>query len=209
MGCPMNKKEVISEENISKEKWVTIGSPGYFGKSREEQVKNWNDKYGEGKWRIAWETPQGNVLTYEDIIKEYIEGYAEYFRQHPEEAKFLTDNYSFAYDKEMITKEDAFDPYALYQKPGKVNQFHHVALNISLEKVIGIPFKGSEPIKVRAGKPETPIEQWPDGWKWHPGLIQCIHPELIKDVDFPNQWWGKGSIEDLYQSDKVFQIKKF
>lgn len=201
-------KEKLQDNKATLENWVTAERPGYFGKSREEQEKAWDEKYGKGNWRLAWETPQKEALTFDGIIQEYVEGYTEYFRQHPDEAKWITENYAYAYDKEIITKEEAFDPYALYQKQGKANQFHHVALNIALEKVLDTPFKGEEPIKVRAGKPNTPVEQWPAGWKWHPGLIPCVHPEMIQDVTFDNQWWKKGSIEDLYQSDKVLQIKK-
>ncbi len=199
--------EKTREDGLPKVTWTTVDRPGYFGKGREEQEKLCNEKYGKDNWRLAWQTPQGTVLTYDGVIQEYIEGYTEYFRQHLDEAKYLTDNYSFAYDKEIITKEEAFDPYALYQKPGKANQFHHVALNIALEKVLDMPFTGKEAIKVRAGKPNTPIEEWPVGWKWHPGRIPCIHPEEIYNGEFPNQWWEKGSIEDFYQSNKVLQIK--
>lgn len=201
-------KERSDKEDTSKINWTTIDKPCYFGKSREEQEKVWDEKYGKGNWRLAWETPQDTVLTFDGIIQEYIEGYVEYFRQHPNEAKLITDNYSYAYDKEIVTKKEAFNPHALYQKPGKANQFHHAALNITLEKVLEIPFKGKEPIKVRAGKPGTPVEEWPSGWKWHPGRIPCVHPEMINNMTCPNQWWEKGSIEDLYQSDKVLQIKK-
>jgi len=200
-------KEKPCEKGMSKVNWITVDRPGYFGKNREVQEKLWDEKYGIGNWRLACQTPQGIVLTYDGVIQEYIEGYAEYFRLHPDEAKQITESFAYAYDKELVTKEDAFDPYALYQKPGKANQFHHVAFNIALERVLKSPFKGSEPIKVRAGKPETPIEKWPAGWKWHPGRIPCVHPETITNREFPNQWWEKDSIEDFYQSNKVLQIK--
>ncbi len=129
-------------DEASKGEWVTIERPGFFGKKRQELEKHWNETYGEGNWRLIWETPQGRVLTFEGILLEYVKGYAEYFKQHPDEAEFATTNYSFAYDKDEISKEQAFDPYALYNKPGVANQFHHVAFNLALEKVLGIPFKG-------------------------------------------------------------------
>lgn len=202
----MSKEIPELNEQHPKTFWTTVERPGYFGKSREEQEKEWNQKYGKSGWRIAWETPEGEILTFDDIILEYILGYVEYFRQHPDEATYLTGNFSFGYDKELITREQAFDPYALYQKPGKANQFHHVAMNIALENILHLPFQGKEPIKIRAGKPGTPVETWPAGWRWQPGLIPCVHPELIAEVDFPNRWWEKGSIEDLYQSDKVLRV---
>ncbi len=130
-----------------------------------------------------------------------------YFRQHPEEADYVTSNFAYAYDKEIITKEEAFDPYCLYNKPGHANQFHNVAMNIALEKMLKMPFKGEIPLKVRAGKPGTPESEWPLGWRWQPGLIPAVHPEEIFDMSFEGQWWERGSIEDFYQCNKALQIR--
>lgn len=187
--------------------WVTVERPGYFGKRRQELEERWNRKYGEGNWRLIWETPQGRVLTYEDIIEEYTEGYAGYFRGHPEEAEFVVANYSFCYDKDLITREEAFDAYALYNKPGVANQFHHVAMNIALEQDLGMPFRGEIPLQVRSPKPWTPESDWPAGWRWSPGLIPCAHPDEIHDFTFEGRWWQKGTIEDFYQCNKALQIK--
>lgn len=203
------KKKFREERNSKTENsWVITERPGFLGKDREKKEKEWNEKYGEGNWRLVWATADGQVLSYEDIMEEYINGYVEYFKQNPSEAKYLTENFSFAYDKDLITKKEAFDLYALYQKPGKANQFHHVALNIALENKLDMSFKGNEPIKVRMGKPSVPVEEWPLGWKWSPGNIPSTQPENIPDVIFDNSWWEKDSIEDFYQSCKALQVKK-
>lgn len=199
-------QEIKREESLE-DAWVTVERPGYFGKKREEFEERWNKEYGEGNWRLVWETPQGKVLDYDGIIEVYIEGYAEYFRSHRGEAEYVTSNFSYAYDKEMVTREEAFDPYVRYNKPGHVNQFHNVAMNIALEKVLGLTFKGEVPLKVRAAKPGTPFEEWPLGWKWQPGLIPAPNPEEIFDMDFTDQWWTKGTIEDFYQCNKALQIR--
>ena len=198
---------VENTRETSKDQWITVERPGYFGKKRAEFEKRWNEEYGEGNWKLVWETPRGNVLDYDGIIQEYIEGYAEYFRSHLDEAEYVTSNFSYCYDKEMVSKDEAFDPYARYNRPGHVNQFHNVAMNIALEKVLGMPFKGEVPLKVRAAKPGTPKEEWPLGWHWQPGLIPSAHPEEIFDMDFEGQWWDKGSIEDFYQCNKALQIR--
>jgi hypothetical protein len=107
-----------------------------------------------------------------------------------------------------VSKEEAFDPYALYNRPGAMNQFHNVAMNIALEKVLDMPFRGEVPLKVQAGKRDVPKNLWPLGWSWHPGLIPCAHPEEIFDMNCDGKWWRKGSIEDFYQSNKALQIQK-
>lgn len=106
-------------------------------------------------------------------------GYVAYFSGNLSEATLVTDNYSYAYDKDLISKSDAFDIYALYNKPRKPDQFHHVAFNLALERVLRIPFTGARPLQVREGKPGTPESDWPAGWRWSPGRIPCIIPNLI------------------------------
>ena len=171
--------------------------PGYLGKKKDEYVVKWNELYGEGNWRFAWELASGEILDFEGIFRLYIESYVAYFWQHPEEADYLTENFSYAYDKEMVSREEAFDPYFLYDKPGHPNQFHNVALNIALEVVLVKPFRGNRPLQVREEK---------EGFQWSPGRIPAINPEQIPAIPFPG-WWEEGSIEHEYQVTKVLQYK--
>lgn len=188
--------------------WKTMERPGYLGKRKEAEFARWNQVYGVDKWRLVNETSQGEILSYNDIIwKIYIPGYTSYFFNHHKEAIHITENYCYAYDKDMITKEQAFNLYALYNKSGIANQFHHVAFNIALEWYLGLPFKGIKPLQVREGKPGTPISQQPKGHLWSPGRIPSLRPDLIPQPAIEG-WWAKGSIEDFYQSTKALQIFK-
>jgi hypothetical protein len=197
----------MSKETETNQTWVTIARPGYLGKNKDEQIAAWDKEYGANSWRLVWKTSSGEVLDYDGIFQKYIESYTQYFLQHPDEAIFLTENFSFAYDKELISKEEAFDPHFLFEKQGHPNQFHNVALNIALEIGLNMPFKGTQPIQVRESKPGTDISTWPAGWLWSPGRIPAIHPEQIPRID-QSSWWQPGSIEHLYQAAKVLQIKK-
>jgi hypothetical protein len=197
----------MTKETESVSKWITVGRPGYLGKNKDTQLSAWDQEYGPGNWRLTWETATGEVMDYDTIFLQYIDSYYRYFQQHLDEAIFLTDNYSYAYDKELISREEAFDPHFLFEKPGHRNQFHNVALNLALEQALGLPFKGTEPIQVREGKPGTDPATWPAGWRWSPGRIPASHPELIPKVGEPS-WWNPGSVEHLYQASKVIQIKK-
>lgn len=197
----------MSKETEGKQNWVTVGSYSYLGKNKDLQMALWDQEYGKGKWRLAWELVSGEVLNFDQIFDYYVESYAKFFEDHLEDALFLTNNFSYAYDHDMITKEEAFDPYALYDRPGRPNQFHHVALNFALEYVHGLEFKGTLPIKVREGKSGTDPATWPAGWLWSPGRIPASHPELIPPR-IGVFWWQPGSIEDLYQSAKVLQVTK-
>jgi hypothetical protein len=144
--------------------WITAERPGYQGKRKDEDIARWNREYGEENWRIAWELSNGETLDYERVFYTmYVPGYVRHFLEHPEEAVYLTETYSYTYDKDIISRQQAFDPHALYNKPGRPNQFHNVALNIALEAFIGQTFRGSRPLQVREGKPGSPESEWPEG----------------------------------------------
>lgn len=194
----------INEHN----EWRAVERPGYQGKRKDADIERWNREYGEDNWRLSWEIHEGETVGFEGIFyRIYVPGYTRYFLLNPEDALFLTNNYSFAYDKEMITREQAFAPHALYDKPGHPNQFHNVALNIALQDYLGLSFKGDRPIQVREGKPGTPESEQPEGWRWSPGRIPAVRSDSLPNGAIQG-WWGAGSIEDVYQSAKVLQVRR-
>lgn len=197
----------MNKEQEGNQGWLTVGRPSYLGKNKDEQVENWNNTFGEGKWRLAWQLTGGEVLGFHDIFQLYVDSYAQYFRLHLNEAFLLTENFAYTYDKDLISKAESFNPYTLYFQPGRPNQFHHVALNQALEFRLYLEFKGDTPLQVREGKPGTDPNTWPEGWRWSPGRIPASNPELIPQHE-NSSWWQPGSIEDLYQSAKILQIKK-
>ena len=191
------------------EQWIVAERPGYLGSKKDAKHKEWDEKYGVGNWQISWQLADGRSLDYEHIFHLYLLSYLQYFIDHEDEAKFITDNYSYAFDESPIAYQDALEPLFLMNKKGISNQFHHVALNLVLVKIKGQVFKGKKRLQVRMGKEDVPEENWPNGWKWHPGRIPATNPHLIpKGVDHKRKWWNDGSIEDLYQSSKVLEVKK-
>lgn len=193
-----------------REYWEVLEHPGYLGSRRGKKIAEWNEQYGEGNWRLShFQTRDRKILGYDDVFQVYVDGYEKYFQEHRNEADFIVKNYSYGYDQDLIRKEQAFDPYALYDKPGIANQFHHVAFNRAILLVTGQDFQGSTPVQVREGKPGTPDDKQPNGYKWSPGRIPCVNPELIPKVQLSgNQWWQNGSVEDFYQKAKVLEVKR-
>lgn len=191
------------------DQWVTVGRPGFAGRDRDLLIEDMNFRYGEDQWRLVHELGYGRILAdIDQIIRTiFIPGYVAHFIAHPAEAEFLTQNYSYAYDKDLITRAQAFNPGALYRVPEVPNQVHHVALVLALEDFLGLPFRGSEPIKVREGKAGTPKEQWPAGWQWSPGRIAAVRQDLIPQNTGIQGWWAPGTIEDFYQKTKVLQVR--
>lgn len=191
---------------MSEQEWKIVERPGYLGKRKDFQEAIWNEKYGQGNWRLGWELADQQMMDYEDIFwKVYVAGYTKYFQENTIDARWLTEEFAYGYDKDLISKKEAFDPYALYEKLGFANQFHHVALNIALEWFLGEKFQGKEPIQIREGKPGTDDSTWPLGWRFSPGRIPAVRQDLIPTNNIQG-WWGKGSIEEQYQISKVLLI---
>lgn len=193
--------------------WITVERPGYLGKRKDAEVARWDNQYGADNWRLVWELANGDILGYPEIFwKIYVPGYAKYFVSSTlwingySEARYLQRGFSYTYDKDLVTKEQAFDPLYLYNRPGFPNQFHHVALNIAIEYFMGMPFRGNTPLQVREGKPGTPIDTWPKGWKYSPGKIMTTRPDLTPETNIRG-WWERGSIEEVYQTAKILQVK--
>ena len=114
----------MNKEHESEQNWKTVGRPSYLGKKKDEQYSLWDKEYGRDNWQIAWQLSNGEILGFDQVFQHYVDGYALYFENHLDEAVFLTENFSYGYDKELTSKEEAFNPRALVNKPGKPNQFH-------------------------------------------------------------------------------------
>lgn len=176
-------KECERESN-----WVTIKTDIW---AVSVQSHEWDKEYGRGNWRIVWQIPNKEVLSFEQLFLIYVDSYVKYFEDHYYDALFLTNHYAFVYSLDHISKKEiAFDPYAFHEKPGEAEQFHHTAINLALENVLGLEFKGSEPI----GREEADF--------WHPNQIPPYHPDLIPLVN-----WCP-TLETFYQKARKLQIKK-
>jgi len=182
--------------------------PCYLGSKRILKEKEWNEKYGIDNWEIGWLDSFQNKMTFPEIFEHYILGYESYFRKNIASLYFLASKYSFVYDIDSdITKTQAFDRDHFYNKHGKPNQFHHVAINRAIEERIGIKFSGNIPGQVRGLKFNIPLTDWPTEAMLQPGFIKCISPQLIRKPNVTTWWINVDSIEGLYQYNKVLFIR--
>jgi hypothetical protein len=191
--------------------WEIIGHPGYLGSKKDAKEALWNERYGEGKWRISWIAADGKRMNFSQVYGEYVYGYIKYFTEHLNEADNLTSVYAYGYDIDKVSAQDVLDPYALLNKRGKSNQFHNVAFNVALQDVTGltVPFNPTgELIQVREGRPGTPDNLQPKGYRYSPGRILCPDPSLIPDAPKGVKgWWNPKSVEALYQHAKVLEVR--
>jgi len=179
--------------------WDYSPHTGQFGSERDALFAGLNEQYGAGNWWFGWRMPDGKIWNFLEMFwKVYIEGYDRYFNEHPDEAEYLAEHYSYAYDLTEIPRQLAYDPTALVNMPGLPNQFHHVALNYVISARPG-GWRGNKPIAVRG--PGT------EGERWNPGHIPAP-PEYVDFTDesverMSKAWWEHGSIEGVYQLRKT------
>lgn len=183
--------------------WKTIERPGYFGKKRDELYNDWNEKFGEENWKIAW---QLNSLVVErpEALQIYEDGYYEFLKSGKDTLEWLVNTASDVYD----TAETNIQARFSYDVQETINNhIHDVAIRRSVLR-LGTWFNGSHLMHVRG--PGT------EGEKLSPYLIPFHMPDLIfqeeiKDYSGKGSWWRKMgipySIEEFYQHNKILQIK--
>ncbi len=178
--------------------WRTVERPGYFGKKRDELHNLWNEQFGEGKWRLAYQW--GDLVVPREMgIQIYEDGYYKFFRNNPDTLEWLVSTASNVYDTAPTNIQAGFD----YTNQETSNShIHDVSIRRAVAR-LGEWFRGDHLMHVR----------WKDseGFKINPGVVPFHLPELIvpgeiKDYGKKGIWWYDKTIEDFYQRNKVLQV---
>lgn len=187
--------------------WKTLERPGYFGTSRDEIHKRYDESYGKGNWKIAWQW--GNrTIERPEALQIYEDGYYEFFRKNSEILEWLTFTASEVYDT-YPTNVEAGLSYDVQETSS--NHIHDVAIRRAVLRN-GVSFEGYHLMHIRPGK---------EGEKLGPHLIPFHLPEMIypgeiqykgelRDFSIDSPWWIKmgilNSVEQFYQQNKVLQV---
>lgn len=174
--------------------WEIIGRPGPFGSRKEIIINNYNTIYGEGNWNINW-NHLGEPLELNEVVKIYEEAYFQYFKEHPDELKWIAENYENVYDNNPSNVNSGLD-YTKQEFGG--NHYQDIAIRNCLDRN-KIKFSGKGLLEIRMSEP---------GIKWNPGKIPFHIPEAIIQPEFPIYWVEEGSIESWYQAIKFLEVKE-
>jgi len=180
--------------------WITIERPGYFGKKRDELISGWNQKFGEGNWRLAYQWGE-LVLPRKMGIQIYEDGYYEFLKNNPKTLEWLISTASDVYDTAPTNVLAGFD-YEHQETPN--SHVHDVSIRRAVAR-LGKWFHGDHLVWVRMKDSE--------GYVLSPGIVPFHLPEMIvqgeiKDYGGKGIWWNPGTIEDFYQRNKVLQVKE-
>lgn len=188
--------------------WKTVERPGYLGTSRNQVHDSWNERFGEGRWKIAWQW--GNyVIERPMALQIYEDGYYHFLKANPQILDWLVNSASDVYDTD-ISNVQAGLSYDVQETQN--NHIHDVAIRRSVLR-LGRFFAGDHLMHVR---PEQ------EGERLGPQLIPFHLPEMIyrgdtlykgkpRDFTVSPPWWIemgiRDSVEEFYQNNKVLQVK--
>lgn len=184
------------------ENWVMVERPGYLGKKRDEVARGWDEKYGAGNWRIAYEWC-GRVVPREFALQLYEDGYYDFFAEDPgiQVFQWLLRTASDVYDTAETNVQAGLD---YFQQETPNNHIHDVAIRRAVLRC-GEWFKGDHLVHVR----------WTDseGFAVNPGIVPFHMPHRILQHDIQDHggkglWWRPLTIEDFYQRNKILQVRR-
>ncbi|OGF72904.1 hypothetical protein A3E06_00030 [Candidatus Giovannonibacteria bacterium RIFCSPHIGHO2_12_FULL_44_42] len=177
-------------------KWESIGRPGYLGKHRDNKHFLWNQLYGEGNWRLAWNVGERFV----DKAGAYVlyeEAYFQFFAKNMNYAYWLVKDAGEIYDDEVSNVDSGFD----YGKQETTRtHLQDIAIRRCLLR-LGMWFEGTELVRIRQEEGTNPLSVI-----LSPGRVPFHKPELIVCLETVS-WWYKGTIESWYQNNKYLQAK--
>ena len=177
------------------EEWELCDRPGYFGSRRDEIERGYDEKYGPGCWRLAWQVGVGVFFTREQMTMLYEDAYYTFLHDNVDVLEMLLSEAADVYDDAPSNVESGFD-YTC-QETGRT----HVQ-DIAIRRVVtrlGERFHGSRLIQIRDDLGDHPLSM-----TLSPGQVPFHFPELIRRPETTG-WWQSGSVESFYQSNKVLQ----
>jgi hypothetical protein len=189
--------------------WETLDRPGYFGKKRDVLQARFNEQYGAGNWRIAWQWGE-QTIERPIALQIYEDGYYEHFKNSPDLLQWLTSNFWNVFDTAPTNVEAGFS-YDVQETSS--NHLHDVAIRRAVLRN-GVWFSGNKLLEVRSIDAE--------GWVLSPCNIPFHLPHMIyrgqtkyegevRDFSKDPPWWikrgVKDSVEEFYQQNKVLQTR--
>lgn len=176
--------------------WQTLERPGFSGKNRNRKRQEWDQKYGQGKWRLAWLVGE----TYVDFLGAcalYEDAYFHFLQENHDILYPFIKEASDVYDDEPSNVSSRFD----YSRQETIRtHIQDIAIRRSLIRM-GLWFHGNSLIRIREEKGTYPFS-----WILSPGRVPFHMHDLIHMPELKG-WWGPGSVESFYQSNKFLQIK--
>lgn len=163
--------------------------PGYFGKRRDAIIKDLNTKYAS--WDLRWFVGDQSFDFLHACHSLYGESYLRYFLGHPDEVDYICEF------QECIDNADTnvLSGCDYMKQEASSTHIQDIAVRNALA-ILGRKFTGEreELLVIRSADSK--------GYKWGPGNIPFIYPQVIEQPSKCPKWANFGSVEDFWQSNK-------
>lgn len=184
---------------MEKSKWITIERPGWFGEAKADILREYDEKYGAGQWRIRHQLGP-RLLDLEESLRIYELCYELHFL-NPHTRYLWTNLFQIAKEVWTEGESDVESGMNYAIQKAKAPHYEDVSIRIIMNKYHQ-QFKGEKLIRIRAdGKDVVGI------------ALSSIHvpfifPEFIEHHFTETLWWNrhKGSLEHFWHDNKVLQI---
>tara|TARA_Y100000310_G_scaffold1987_1_gene2486 strand:- start:1068 stop:1616 length:549 start_codon:yes stop_codon:yes gene_type:complete len=165
---------------------------GYVGKKRNRAIRELNERYGKGNWRIVWRWAE-DVIEREEALTHYEGSYVKFFDENQGELDWLVRTASDVYD---MSPNDIYSGTNYDRNQRGATHIQDIAIRRAVI-ALGREFEGDHLVQIRENK---------EGGRLNPGRVPFYMPEMVVRPKLRG-WWNSDSIEDFWQSNKVLQAK--
>lgn len=177
--------------------WQTVERPGYFGRDRGRKYSEFDARLGKGQWRIAWQIG-ARIGEFDEATMLYEDSYMVYLQQRPDLLRVLVYEASDVYDEASSNTASGLD-YA--SQESLRNHVQDIAIRRCIVR-LGLNFMGRSAIQIRDAGAADPVH--PLSLELSPGRVPFVRLDWIVQPELAG-WWGNGSVEAFYQSNKLIQ----
>jgi hypothetical protein len=177
--------------------WNTVCRPGYFGRHRDEKYREYDELFGKGRWRIAWQLNERQGGAGEAAMV-YEDAYFKFLASSPDLVDKLAREARDVYDDQESNVLSGLD-YACQET--ERTHLQDIAIRRSLVR-LGVAFRGARLIQIRGAGGSPPVHLL--SYQLQPGKAPFHRPGWILSPAIEG-WWQSGSVEAFYQSNKLLQ----
>ncbi len=173
--------------------WAILGRLGYAGRKKTLRRTELENKFGKDNWIIA-HLVDGKLLSREEALVYFEEGYFQFFKKNPELLDWLILTAQDIYDTDPSNIDSKFD-YSIQET--EAAHLNDIAIRRVIKR-LGKEFQGSKLLQVHGENSE--------GFVFTTGQVPFHKLDLIYSPQIKG-WWSKNSIEAFWQSNKVLAVK--
>lgn len=184
---------------IPPQEWKTVERPGWYGEATAERLAGYDQKYGQGNWRIRHRLGT-RLLDFAEATRVYEMCYEAHFL-YPHTRYLWTDMFRRAREvwTELESDVESGLDYSIQKAPAP--HYEDIAIRTIMQRY-GKSFQGDKLLRIRADSDDV------TGVALSSIHVPFLWPEFIEP--YPKvEWWNrhKGSLEHFWHANKELQVR--